>query len=542
MKLDVTYDLCVIGSGPAGIITTLEYAKKNPQKKVVLVEFGTHKSEDQNRLDDSIEIENTVNHHTPYNCTNKGLGGTSLTWGGRCVMYDEIDFLQRDLIGENCTWGLEIFKEAKQYMSVTADYFECGEPIFNTEQIQKFKGERLSENFVDGEITASNVERWSMPTRFGARYAQELESLPNLEIVEGFEARDFGEPDNHGEVQTLDIRRTSDLETFQISALKFVISAGTQESTRLLLRNTRLFKNLPSVPRALGKYYQCHLFGKIASIVFKGNPKKTNYGFLRNDDGTYIRRRIQFTTAFLKKKKLLNTAFYLDNPLYYKPEHKSGAMSFMYLAMTMPWLGNKLAPPAIAYTITKGKVSKVRQHIFNVIKDFPGSLIAPATIFYKRYLIKRKLPGIFLYNSKNRYALYFHSEQVPSTNNKMELGDDGEKLIIHYKYSDIDVDSVIAVHEELDTWLQKHNTGHLEYWYDKKTLSDTIRQISKDGIHQVGTTRMAESPEKGVVDMNLKLWGTSNIYVCSSSVFPTSGQANPTFLLGLFAARLATKL
>jgi choline dehydrogenase-like flavoprotein len=66
--------------------------------------------------------------------------------------------------------------------------------------------------------------------------------------------------------------------------------------------------------------------------------------------------------------------------------------------------------------------------------------------------------------------------------------------------------------------------------------------MSIDGLHQVGTTRIAATADAGVVDDNLKVWGTSNLYVCSSSVFPTSGQANPTFLLGVFAVRLAHQL
>jgi len=45
-----------------------------------------------------------------------------------------------------------------------------------------------------------------------------------------------------------------------------------------------------------------------------------------------------------------------------------------------------------------------------------------------------------------------------------------------------------------------------------------------------------------VLDSDLKVWGTENLYVCSSSAFPTSGQANPTFFLGAFAARLAQHL
>jgi choline dehydrogenase-like flavoprotein len=82
----------------------------------------------------------------------------------------------------------------------------------------------------------------------------------------------------------------------------------------------------------------------------------------------------------------------------------------------------------------------------------------------------------------------------------------------------------------------------LKYWFSKDELSDAIRAMSRDGIHQSGTTRIADSAERGVLDTDLKVFGTSNLYVCSSSAFPTSGQANPTFLLGAYAVRLAHHL
>ena len=62
-------------------------------KKILIVEYGFSGQKSRNSLDDSIEIINKQNHHDPYECTNKGFGGTSATWGGRCVMYDEIDFI-----------------------------------------------------------------------------------------------------------------------------------------------------------------------------------------------------------------------------------------------------------------------------------------------------------------------------------------------------------------------------------------------------------------------------------------------------------------
>lgn len=537
---DEIYDLCIIGTGPAGIITALEYSKLNPDKNIILVEYGKPGTL-KNKLDDTIEISDHTNHHPVYECTNKEFGGTSKTWGGRCVMYDEVDFINRPVLNGGCTWDLGLFNEVKQYLSQTSEYFECGEPKFNLDEINEFKNVRIADNFENGDVTDTVVERWSMPTRFGARYREELTAHKNITLLEGYEARSFGKPDNSGDVSTLEIIDWTD-NLKQIKAIQFVIAAGAQESTRLLLRNLQLFKNLDSVPDALGKYYQGHLSGKIASIVFNGNPKNTDFGFLKDSNGVYLRRRFQFTTDYLVKNNLLNTAIWLDNPLYHNPKHKSGAMSFMYMAMITPILGKKLAPPAIADSITKGKVTGLKGHFFNILRGFPFSVSTPAIIFYKRYLLKRKLPGVFLYSPKNQYALHFHSEQVPYDKNRMRLADDGHSLIIDYTLSDIDVYSVIELHKKLDSWLQENNCGHLEYWFPEVDLFNEIKKMSRDGIHQSGTTRIGNTVREGVVDRDLKVFGTNNVYVCSSSVFPTSSQANPTFFLGAFAVRLAEYL
>jgi choline dehydrogenase-like flavoprotein len=538
----VIYDLCIIGSGPAGIITALEFSRLDPEKRVLLIEYGIKEQPVENDLDNSIQNTNPINHHDPYECTNKGLGGSSATWGGRCVMYDEVDFIDRPALSGGCTWDSALFDETKKYIPAAAAYFECGDPVFNLNDMPEFAETKIADNFREGVVTDSVVERWSMPTRFGTRYEKELAERENLTLLMGYEARDFSEPDESGNVSLLKVRNISTKNISEISAKKFVLSAGTQETTRILLRNLQLFNSLQEVPQALGKYYQGHLSGKIASVVFKGEPKNVDYGFLRNADGSYMRRRFQFTSKYLVDNNLLNTAIWLDNPLYFDPVHKSGAMSFMYLAMITPILGKKLAPPAIAHSITKGEVKGVGKHILNIIKDFPGSLITPASIFYKRYCLKRKLPGVFLYSPKNNYALHFHSEQIPFEGNRMELGADGEKLIIHYELTDTDINSVIKLHDTLDKWLRECNCGELQYWFKKDELFDAIKKISKDGIHQSGTTRIADSSKEGVVDRDLRLWGTKNIFVCSSSVFPTSGQANPTFYLGVFAVRLANYL
>jgi choline dehydrogenase-like flavoprotein len=53
---------------------------------------------------------------------------------------------------------------------------------------------------------------------------------------------------------------------------------------------------------------------------------------------------------------------------------------------------------------------------------------------------------------------------------------------------------------------------------------------------------MAGRPEDGVVDENLRVFGTRNVYVASSSTFVTSGQANSTMLIVILALRLTDHL
>jgi choline dehydrogenase-like flavoprotein len=62
------------------------------------------------------------------------------------------------------------------------------------------------------------------------------------------------------------------------------------------------------------------------------------------------------------------------------------------------------------------------------------------------------------------------------------------------------------------------------------------------GKHHIGTTRMHTDPKQGVVDPDCRVHGLANLYVAGSSVFPTSGYANPTLTIVALALRLADHL
>ena len=87
-------------------------------------------------------------------------------------------------------------------------------------------------------------------------------------------------------------------------------------------------------------------------------------------------------------------------------------------------------------------------------------------------------------------------------------------------------------------WLDKMEQVVLDMGY-------TIRNPKRDrgigdpgGHHTTGTCRMATSPEEGVTDENLRVFGTDNLYVCSNAVFPSGSAVNPTLTLTALALSL----
>lgn len=73
----------------------------------------------------------------------------------------------------------------------------------------------------------------------------------------------------------------------------------------------------------------------------------------------------------------------------------------------------------------------------------------------------------------------------------------------------------------------------------------TVNEENPDilmGDHPMGATRMSSGDGSGVVDPDCRVWGTNNLYIASSSVFPTGGWSNPTLTIVALARRLAAHL
>lgn len=84
-------------------------------------------------------------------------------------------------------------------------------------------------------------------------------------------------------------------------------------------------------------------------------------------------------------------------------------------------------------------------------------------------------------------------------------------------------------------------------WLHAAGARDVRRQrgggtASAAGEHSCGTARMSDDPATGATDRFGRLWGSSRVVVCDSSLHPTNGSVNPTLTIVANALRVAEHL
>ncbi|HEK1009457.1 TPA: GMC family oxidoreductase [Pseudomonas putida] len=136
-------------------------------------------------------------------------------------------------------------------------------------------------------------------------------------------------------------------------------------------------------------------------------------------------------------------------------------------------------------------------------------------------------------------------EQFPNAHSRISLLDEKDelgvsKVNVNWALSATDRHTIKCIGSELAKQFADMGLGFVklnDYVYDTELALKV-----QPHAHHMGTTRMAASPEFGVVDTDCKVFGTDNLYVAGSSIFATGGASNPTMPLLQFALRLADHL
>lgn len=534
-------DVCVVGSGPAGIVTSLELARRGV--KVTLVESGEWKPTEAHK-DLSVTNNYDPMRHAPMElATSRQVGGASNLWGGRCVPFDPVEFeLRAHAAGPG--WPVS-FEELEGYFQKASDWFQTGKAAFSSLQVPEIEHMTIVPGLPDGEVLSSTLERWSLPTNFRKEYGNDLRREPTLELRCGLTCVEVVPNEGGGEIDHLVCKSLAG-EKQIIKAKHYVLAAGALESTRILLASNRVRpEGLGNHSGHLGRYYMGHISGRIAKVRFSTDPAKTAFAYERDSEGVYLRHRFAISAEVQQREQITNVVTWLVNPEIADPAHGSGILSFAYLVLSSPLLGPRLVSEALRQSACGEGPRRIAPHLKNMLWDLPATLAFIPSFGWKRFISKRKAPGFFVRSKSNEYLLHYHGEQVPNWESSVSLADECDalgmpKLAIDLRYSEEDVRGVLRTHEILDEHLRRHGVGELEYV--EGDLRQQVWDGAADGYHQAGTTRMSRRPEDGVVDEHCQVHDISNLHVASSSVFVTSSQANSTFMIVVFALRLVDRL
>jgi choline dehydrogenase-like flavoprotein len=136
----------------------------------------------------------------------------------------------------------------------------------------------------------------------------------------------------------------------------------------------------------------------------------------------------------------------------------------------------------------------------------------------------------------DRFDVIVNLEQRPDPRNRIELssrrdrfGNPLPRLLL--EWTDDEQERLERLRRLLGKWFREAGLGQL--------VISAGHRPDLSAHHHAGTTRMGIRPEEGVVDPDGRVFGTENLYLVGSSVFPSAGFANPTLTIVALGRRLA---
>lgn len=526
------YDVHIVGAGPVGIALALGCEARG--LSVLLLESGgADPSAKASPLSAGHIVDNT-RHASPDVAMRRGLGGTSSWWGGRCVAFDDIDFMSRPHVAD-AAWPFS-HDEVRRYYPAAAEFLGIGPAHFS----MPIAG---WDNFRN--IRFADLERWTPKVDMGKRHRPHLEQSQRITVL--LNATVTGLEILNGTVNGL-IVATTNGSMLRLQPRQVVLACGGLETTRLLLKiSDTIPEAFGAAQGVLGRYYMGHISGKIADLVLAKPTTIAAHDYF-TDAGAFIRRRFSLTPEIQQKEGLLNAAFWADNPPFHSSSHRSGILSLVWLALLLPVIGRRLVSEGVRRQHVGARPRDWRGHLRNIFTQPASTLRDLWRIVQARYLAQPSSPGFLVRNQSGRYALHYHAEQSPDANSSVALTTSRDPLEVPFlrvdlRFREQDAESILRSHEILDADLREFGIGFLQYYEtDRRARISAIMRTAADGYHQIGTTRMGEDPTRSVVDPHCRVHGLDNLHVASTSVFPSSGQANPTFLAVALAFRLAERL
>lgn len=535
-------DLVIVGAGAAGI--TLALALADTRLQVVLIEAGGPRYSAAAQAFYTGEAVDPAAHSPVDMYRRRVLGGSTTLWGGRCIPFDPVDLEARPWMNQ-ARWPFG-HDEIAAHIPRAMEILEAGAPEFTAREALGGQAPMV-EGVIDENVILDRIERFSLPTNFGARYRERLAAASNIRLFTNAAITQILlAKDGTAAGAVVDAGGRA----IAIAAPRVVIAAGGIETPRLLLAGTPARpKGLGNEHDLVGRFYQCHLEGEVGRLQFLVPPERVRLDYERSRDGVYCRRYIWLSPEAQRRHRLAGLVVRPAHPGIVDPDHRDPVLSAMYLAKAfiVPEYARKMTALEHQARSARGGSAFAwhAAHVRNIVLGSP-KLVGFATDWTRRRILaSRKLPSVVLANPRGLYPADVNGEQEPNRDSRISLGSERDALgmrrvRVSWRATEADYRRLLAGLKVIAKAFAKSDTVRLDLeGIDEASLAGMIVPI---GGHHVGTARMAENPSQGVCDANGEVFSVPGLFVAGAAVFPTSSFANPTLTLVALTLRLADHL
>jgi len=491
-------DVCIIGSGAAGISMALDWI--NTPYKIILLEGGGFEVDE--KMQDSFKGKTTGQRYFPLQSSRLHcFGGTTGHWAGYCSTFDSIDFKKREWV-PNSGWPIQR-EDLDTYYPRANKLVDIGPYPYDLKFWQKKDSSLVPLPFNENVIW-NKIWQFSPPTRFGTKYKDTIVHAHNIHLYTYANAVNIDVNENVSAVKEIFVRNLEGKEHI-VRAKYFVMACCAIQNARLLLVSNNVApKGLGNDNDLVGRHFMDHLEVKSADLVL---PKAAPLKLYMND---FFVTKMRAELAVHEKKqeefKILNGTASLTPKLIAKDN----------IAMIDK------------FTDDAQKTIKMWEDMKKEFKD--GKTLSTSTMAF------------------GEYELFTRIEQSPNPSSRVYLDTEKDafgmpRANLNWVLTPLEKNSIRKLYELIGQQSGAAGAGRvrmMDWLADER--DNSWPSFLGGGWHHMGTTKMSDDPKDGVVDRNCKVHGIKNLYVAGSSCFATSGAANPTLTLIALTLRLSDHL
>lgn len=499
----------VIGGGAVGLHLAVQLVRQGQQ--VLVLESGNHVLSGFSPTSFSVVGRK---HDGIRRGRSVALGGTSNLWGGQLVEFNPVDFAGRKWLDGAC-WPVS-YEELASYYPATYEALGIDASMQTDAAVWAEIGKSQPELGYDTELF---LTRWMKTPNLATLFRDEITSNPNLVVV--LNATVVGFEGSGGRISSLRVLDARG-EQHQVDGRAFVLAAGTIENVRLLLHAAEdaSWQCPWRGNDNIGRYFLDHIAGRVARI--RPRDARTFYDVFC----TIVLRKIKFHPRIRLRNELLARERFLNCQATIAFDH-SVKENLVYLKQFFK---------AALFSRRVGSLTGLMRNAYACARYM-------VPLMWK-FVTEHRI----LIPSGSNIWLTVQAEVEPLPDSRITINPEIRdrfglpQVVLDWRLSGNEVDHLLRFTQRVKAAVENASLADLEIEPALAAKNPSFLDQLHDTTHHAGGCRMGESERDGVVDCNLRVFGTENLYAAGACVFRTCSNANTTFTAMAFATRLSRHL